>query len=327
MNGGDGAWVRQCAANNSSSFNVHMEEDQVRDTDRTGIPEMVSWFAFQQGAFGVLEFLNATKSATDEDGDGVVGPGELITYNVTINNLQADFAQADNGAGTEPEFIDNLNTNVDFESVVSASSGTLTYAAGTNRMEWQGAVPAASSVTLSYRVRVKNDAAVCSASDIDNQGQLNMDPIDDAVEAGDIDNLNQITEVSDDSSVDNGVDSDMDSLTDDDDPTLVTVSCRSNISVSKTDTVATYTPGGTATYTIVVTNAGPHNLIGATVVDNLPDGLTISGPVTCNITTGTGSCGTQSIVGNDISQIVNLDNGAEATLEVPVTYSTNPADY
>ena len=51
----------------------------------------------------------------------------------------------------------------------------------------------------------------------------------------------------------------------------------SALAVSKTDGSATYTPGGTATYTVVVTNAGPSNAINGTVSDPLPAGVTLSG--------------------------------------------------
>lgn len=142
MSGGDGAWVRSCGAiAGTTNFRVHMEEEQVNDGDRTGVDEAASWFAFESGSFGALEFLSATKTVTDEDGDSVGGPGELLTYAVTITNLQDDFAQANNATSTNPEFTDDLDSNVIFDSVVSASSGSLTHNAGLNRMEWQGSVP------------------------------------------------------------------------------------------------------------------------------------------------------------------------------------------
>ena len=38
--------------------------------------------------------------------------------------------------------------------------------------------------------------------------------------------------------------------------------------------LTTYTPGGTVTYTIVVTNSGPSAVTGATLVDTLPAAVT-----------------------------------------------------
>ncbi len=61
--------------------------------------------------------------------------------------------------------------------------------------------------------------------------------------------------------------------------------------MSKTDGSATYTPGGTATYTIVVTNGGPSNAGNLTVTDNLPAGVTLNANAVC-VATGTATCGT-----------------------------------
>ena len=42
------------------------------------------------------------------------------------------------------------------------------------------------------------------------------------------------------------------------------------LSVSKSSTPQPYVPGAALTYTLVVTNAGPSDVIGAPVVDSLP---------------------------------------------------------
>ncbi len=47
-----------------------------------------------------------------------------------------------------------------------------------------------------------------------------------------------------------------------------------DLSVTKTDGVTYYTPGGTLTYTITVANAGPLIVNGATFTDNMPTGIT-----------------------------------------------------
>ncbi len=333
MSGGDGGWVRSCVPIapdtgtpiQTNQFFVHMDEDQVNDTDRTGVPEMVAFFAFEQASWGVLEFLTATKSVTDEDSDGVVGPGELLTYTVTITNQQDDFAQLDNPVSTAPEFIDPLDSNVEFESIISPTDGSLVFDATDSRIEWNGTVPASGTVTLQYRVRVRDLSTVCSLSDIPNQGQLNMDPIDDDVESGDIDNLNTVSEPTDDLSRDDGVDSDQDGSTDDDDQTLASVNCLSNVSVSKDDSNINYTPGTSGSYSIIVRNGGPHNLVGAIVNDVLPNGLTL-GTLSCTVT-GSGSCGSPTVVGNSFSYTINLAADDFLTITVPVTYSPDPVDY
>lgn len=316
MKGGDGAWVRGCAAIQTNRVRVHMEEDQVSDTERTGVPESVAGFAFTNGSVGALEFLLVEKSTLDTD----VGPGSIITYSIYIENLQDDFEQPDNPSSTEPEFVDVLDSTLEFDSIVSASSGTLTFNPILLRFEWNGSIPAEGVVELEYTVRVKKQVGTCVLTNIPNQAQFNMDPSRDSA-------VNDIVELSNnDPFTDDGVDLDGDGLTDDDDPTLVPVACSSDLSVSKTDTVANYTPGESSTHTITVTNAGPHHVVGATITDNLPNGVAINGAVTCNFT-GVGICGTQTIVGNDISQAFTLEKDAVLTLTVPILYSNDPSNY
>jgi uncharacterized repeat protein (TIGR01451 family) len=82
-----------------------------------------------------------------------------------------------------------------------------------------------------------------------------------------------------------------------------------DLSVTKTDGSATYTPGGSTTYTIVVTNNGPSFVTGATVSDALPAGIT-SATWTATYT-GTGSTGPASGSG-DINASINLAVGGTA---------------
>ena len=72
-----------------------------------------------------------------------------------------------------------------------------------------------------------------------------------------------------------------------------------DLSITKTDGVTTTTPGATLTYTITVSNAGPDAVTGATVVDNLPAGLT----------------------GTNLNTTVNLAPGASQTFTVTATVS------
>lgn len=84
-----------------------------------------------------------------------------------------------------------------------------------------------------------------------------------------------------------------------------TLVASADLSITKTDGVATATPGGSVTYTITASNAGPSNASGATVVDVFPAGVTASW--TC---AGTGG-GTCTASGNgSINDSVNLPAGA-----------------
>jgi uncharacterized repeat protein (TIGR01451 family) len=100
------------------------------------------------------------------------------------------------------------------------------------------------------------------------------------------------------------------------------------LSVTKTDGSANYRPGASATYTIVVSNAGPGTANGATVVDNLPAGVTLSAAWTCVASAGS-SCPASggSAGGTAVSLAVDLVAGGTATISVPVTFSADPADY
>ena len=87
----------------------------------------------------------------------------------------------------------------------------------------------------------------------------------------------------------------------------------------------TIVAGGTASYTITVTNNGPSGVAGATVVDTAPAGMTI-GNWSCAVTNAgsggalTTGCGTTSGTGN-LNTSVTMKNGAVITYTLPVTYS------
>jgi uncharacterized repeat protein (TIGR01451 family) len=93
-----------------------------------------------------------------------------------------------------------------------------------------------------------------------------------------------------------------------------------------------YTPGGTATYTVVVTNAGPSNAGNVTLSDPLPAGVTLSANATC-VATGSASCGTVTGTTGQTSfgttgATVGAGAGNSLTFTVPVSFApgmvTNP---
>jgi uncharacterized repeat protein (TIGR01451 family) len=104
--------------------------------------------------------------------------------------------------------------------------------------------------------------------------------------------------------------------------TIVDDDPNADVSVTKTDGVATATPGQVLTYTIVVANAGPNNVAGVTVTDTIPVGLT-GATWTCVAGAGA-SCGAANGAGN-ISQSVNLNTGSSLTFTVTATVdATDP---
>src|SRR6185503_18937180 len=60
-----------------------------------------------------------------------------------------------------------------------------------------------------------------------------------------------------------------------------------DLSITKTDGVTAYTPGGSVTYTITASNAGPSDAPGSTVADTFPASLTCTW--TC-VGAGGGTC-------------------------------------
>lgn len=85
-----------------------------------------------------------------------------------------------------------------------------------------------------------------------------------------------------------------------------------DLAVTKTDGKTQYVPGTTTTYTIVVTNNGPSNVVGASVIDTFPS--QIEG-ATWTAVYSAGSTGSASGSG-DINTPVNLLSGGTATFTV-----------
>lgn len=113
------------------------------------------------------------------------------------------------------------------------------------------------------------------------------------------------------------------------------ISCRitnharqANLSVTKSDGSTTYTPGGTATYVITVTNAGPDAVTGAVINDTLPAGATLSSAWSCTATNGAcNPAGGGSAGDGSVSLSVDLEANGQAQISVPVVYSNDPTDY
>lgn len=103
------------------------------------------------------------------------------------------------------------------------------------------------------------------------------------------------------------------------------------LSLRKSDSATTYTPGTSGTYVLTACNSGPDLANGATVADTLPNGVRLSGPWSCagsGAVPGTcpasgGAAGSNSV---NVSGVLLPSNGCVA-VSVPVSYSANPSDY
>ncbi|MBL6713383.1 MAG: DUF11 domain-containing protein, partial [Pirellulales bacterium] len=86
-----------------------------------------------------------------------------------------------------------------------------------------------------------------------------------------------------------------------------------DLSITKTDGQATAIPGTAITYTIVVGNSGPADVVGATIDDAIP--AVISG-VTWTASYSAGSGGAASGVGSLVAEPIDLLTGGSATFVV-----------
>ncbi len=92
--------------------------------------------------------------------------------------------------------------------------------------------------------------------------------------------------------------------------------------VTNTDGKTTYTPGTTNTYTFVVTNGGPSDAPGSTIINNLPAGVT----GTWTAVYAGGATGTANGTGS-INQTANIPSGGSVTytfvVNVPSSFTGN----
>lgn len=99
--------------------------------------------------------------------------------------------------------------------------------------------------------------------------------------------------------------------------------CEGDLSITKDNGSATYTPGLNNTYAIVVTNAGPGPVTGARVTDPLPPNISAAS-WSCGNATGGGVCVVPNGTGA-IDTTANLPAGASVTytmtLQVPTSYT------
>ncbi len=91
------------------------------------------------------------------------------------------------------------------------------------------------------------------------------------------------------------------------------VTGSADLAITKTDGVTAVATGTSTTYTMVVSNAGPNNVIGAQLLDMSPSGMTITG-WTCAATSGA-SCGAASGSGA-INDTININKNSTVTYTV-----------
>ena len=242
----------------------------------------------------VPDLVPANNQATDSDlltpvadlvvskDDGLADAtlGETVTYTIVVANPGPSDALGCAVADTFPVVLLNPSW-----TCTGAGGGTCT-AAGTGNIADTADLPAGGSVTY-----------VASAT------------VDFAAPAGPIDNTATVSPAVDVT--------DPDPLNNTDTDTTVIV--MADLSVTKDDGVTQVAPGDPVTYTIVATNNGPNDVVGARVADAFVAEL-LNVTWTC-VGSGGGVC-TAAGAGN-IADIVTLPNGGTVTYTVDATVDPN----
>jgi uncharacterized repeat protein (TIGR01451 family)/fimbrial isopeptide formation D2 family protein len=239
---------------------------------------------------GVTDPNPANNSATDTDTiqptadlsitktDGVTSatPGGSVTYTITASNPGASNAT---GATVTDTFPPSLTCTW---TCVGAGGGTCT-AAGSGNINDTVNLPDSGSITYT---------ASCTIS---------------AAATGSLVNTATVVPPAgfSDPNLGNNSATDTDAL-----------GAEADLAITKTDGVTSVTAGGSTTYTIVASNAGPSGATGATVADTFPASLTCTW--TC-VGAGGGTC-TAAGSGN-INDTVNLPSGGSVTYTASCTIS------
>ena len=220
---------------------------------------------------------SADLAITKTDGATTEVPGTSVTYTITASNAGPSNASGSTVADTFPATITGVTW-----TCVGAGGGTCT-ASGSGNISDTVNLPAGGSVTYTATGTISASAtgSLANTATVAAPGGV-TDPTPGNNSATDTDTLTP----------------------------------QANLGITKTDGVTTVTAGGSTTYTITASNAGPSNAPGSTVADTFPAVLT--GTWTC-VGAGGGTC-TASGSGN-INDTVNLPAGGSVTYTVSASIS------
>lgn len=222
----------------------------------------------------------ADLSITKTDGKTTVVPGTANTYTIVVTN-------AGLSAVTGANIVDNFPahfTNVSYTA--TATGGAAGFAAsGSGSINHAVDMPVGSTITYT----VTGTVSAAATGSLVNTATV-------STPSGIVDPTPE-----------NNTATDTDTLT----PQV-------DLQITKTDGKSTVTPGGTTTYTIVVTNAGPSAATGAMVVDTYPDILTNA---TFTATATGGASGFTASGSGNIADTVQMPVGSTITYLVTGTVS------
>jgi len=223
--------------------------------------------------------VSADLSITKTDGVVTATPGGSVTYTITASNAGTDFVTGATVADTFPAALTATWT------CVGAGGGTCTASGSGNINDTTVVLPSGGSVTYTVSATI----AAAATGTLSNTATV-------APPAGAVDPTPA-----------NNSATDTDTLTP-----------QADLAITKTDGVTTATPGGSVTYTITASNAGPSNAPGATVADTFPAALTATW--TC-VGAGGGTCPASG--SGNIGSTVNLPAGGSVTFTASATISAS----
>jgi uncharacterized repeat protein (TIGR01451 family) len=235
------------------------------------------------GSDSDVRAAQAALGVTKADGSATYTPGGAATYTIVVTNPGPSDAASVTVADPLPAGV-TLSANAACVPAGSASCGTVTGTTGGSSFGTTGAtIAAGAGNSLTFTAPVAFAASLIS------------DPL-----------VNTVTATDPASAPVSASDSD-------------TLSADVDLGITKTDGVTSALPGASVTYTIVVTNTGPSDALGATVTDTLPAAIS-SASWTC-VASGGGTCTASG--SNDINDTVDVPVGATLTYTVVASIAEN----
>ncbi|HEX7831641.1 MAG TPA: endonuclease/exonuclease/phosphatase family protein [Thermoanaerobaculia bacterium] len=225
--------------------------------------------------------FTATKSVA-----GTFVAGSTVTYTVVLTNNMGH-TQGNNFAN---EFADILPSGLALTGA-TATSGTILTNLPSNIVTWNGSIPNGGTVTITITATI-----TAGSGTISNQG-------------------NAIIDTDNDGQNETGLPTDDPSTAAASDPTVFTVIPSGSVTATKT-VAGSFTPGGSITYTVVITNGmsiAQANNPGDEFVDILPSSLTL---VSASATSGTALA---TVATNTVTWNGSLAVGASVTITINAT--------
>jgi uncharacterized repeat protein (TIGR01451 family)/fimbrial isopeptide formation D2 family protein len=221
--------------------------------------------------------LDLTKTVVDLNG-GFVQDGDTLRYTIVVTNNSGATLPTDIAA--DVFFNDQIPANTTYAGNLLFSQGSLTGSQGGGVTGLLGTIAGGGSATVSFDVTVNADVpdstVITNSASVTGTGATTRLPLA-AVDA-----------------------------------VGVVTPPGADLTITKTGP-ATFTPGGSLTYTLVVTNLGPSNVPTATVADTLPAGLSTA---TWTVSYAGGATGPASGSGDINTTLTSLPVGGTATFTV-----------